>query len=304
MATMSKTMLIAAVLLSAATLLLGCGGSSGGPSIDEQLKKAEALTNPESRANALVRVAFQQREAKDNSGAEKTLGLARNACKEIESDARRAAILNSIVEGLIQIGREVAAGDLMNEVRSAASKVEEKETKVNLYAKMAETYGTLLDKSETAKRYLGEAEQWAGEAESAEGRVRALLAIAHAYHRLAAAGDAQRLTDAAVTFARGIEDAHQRTNALVEAAARLGTMEKSDEAKTLFGEAEKAADTIAEHHGRGFALVNLADKLRAAGQKAAASSALDKARSSMEQVKDPTLQTELRVKVEQLARKL
>jgi hypothetical protein len=82
---------VMSVLLLAALPLVGCGGGKKPTmTIADRLRRAEAQPTPDGQAREFARIARLQLQSADNSGAEKTVGRARQVYLEMKMPVREA----------------------------------------------------------------------------------------------------------------------------------------------------------------------------------------------------------------------
>lgn len=288
----------AAILVALFACLLpasGCGGAKkkkGGLTIAQRLDKARAEKVPENQARELVKVARLQFRSQDRSGAEKTLGEARQLVPA-EGDPSVCGPRFVEIAGLFaEMGSKGPAKEAVGKAVTAAGAIEDPVARAALLADAAAVQGAKtggLGDPAAARRTFAEARKTA---ESVEERFRAKALAAVATGGLAAGlvNEAGELVAMLEESARGLEDHRAKSEALVAAANVHAQRGDADKALPLLDEATTEAKAIDGHENRAYALISVALARSGAGDRKGAATLLDAAEKAANKVGDADAQ--------------
>jgi len=288
------------VLLTAA--LAGCGGSKG-PSggvmpFDQQVAQAQEEPSPELRAQKLIQIALSQAQAQDVLGAEKTLRLAEQSCREVGDPAARAAKLGRLAEAWVGMNRRYEAGEKVAAALQAAGEIDDANSRARTLARLARVQGE-AESATAAARTLQQAEELNAEISAPLERTLVLAMVAESFHEIGRATDAQRVLSAALELARSIDDQPMRCRAFLEVAAVQQAVE-STAAKATFDEAAQTARALADHYSSALLFCEIAEKLSQVGLAGRAHELLDEADRIADRIPEVDLQEQAAERVRTL----
>ncbi len=302
----AKERLLRPVLLLFTAALAGCGDSKG-PSggaipFDQQVAQAQQERAPELRAEKLIQIALAQSAAQDVFGAEKTLKLAEQSCREIGDPATQAGLFGRLAEAQVGISRRYEAAGSIAAALEAARKIESPESRARTLARLARTQGA-AETASAAARTLQQSEELGAEISDPLQRVLVLAAAAESFHAIGRAADAERVLTTALELARSIEDQRIRCRALAEvAAAQQGT--ENAAAKATFDEAVQASRAADDLYASALLLCEIAEKLSQVGLAERAHELLGEAGRIADRIPEIDLQKQVSERVRTLKSRL
>lgn len=311
--TASRLARLATICLLAVAALLpaaGCGGKKkkAGPTIEQQIEKAEAEGTPDRQAAALLKVARKQLALGDKTGAKTTVKKVYDKLMgEEEGDANLFSprlVETAIV--LVQVGDKKTARDALEEATTLGEKIEDASRKAKVYADSGALFGDKkkgLGDAKQAKEWLTKAQEVA---ESVEERFRAeaLGAVALGYSNSGLAKEAAAMVDKLKDCAAALEEPRAKAEALAAAASVQVRSGKKDDATALLTEATAAAKGVERTESRAYALLAVAEALVANGDKKTAKALLKDAEKSADKVSDAELRQVALEKVRGLAKEI
>ncbi|MBI1901179.1 MAG: hypothetical protein HYS13_08730, partial [Planctomycetia bacterium] len=303
---------LAATAFLAILSTIGCGDSSsstsGAPSLIDQINEADAEPDADRRASRLLDIARQQRETRDNAGAEQSLGKARRACAEIKDPAARASRFAEVADGYARLNYPADAQRLLAQAGESAAAVADPGQKLGVLMRIADVQVTAKDLS-AALNSAREAEKLldsiaaAADADlAARNKSDALLALAELHHKIGRPGDVKRLVGLSQTMIAGIQQTRRKADALASLALAQHRLQMADSAAS-FEQALAAARQVGDPASRAHALCELAARRREAGQGDKVGALLDEASQAADQIKDSqSLRNEVLEKIAGLRR--
>jgi tetratricopeptide (TPR) repeat protein len=278
----------------------GCpnGGSSGGKSLNQQYSDALKISAADARARELVRIADQQFQAGDRSGAERSLRDAEEAAKSLSDPAGQAGALVTVAGGKARTGNAAGARRTLGEVGKMLEKIANFEQRVLVQSRMGSVYGRELGDKNAAQGELSQAEAGIARLQDVTGQILAVAAIAQSYHAAELADDAQRVIGTGLEIARAADRPRQRSDSITRLATAQARMNNTEAAAALFDEALATARSIPDDLSRAHALIEIATAHSQAGQKAKAAELFKEAEDVSEKIADQGLKREVLDKIQ------
>ena len=292
---MLRNTLFVMSMLSVA-LLVGCGGGNTAKkqkTLSEQQAIAMAMTNPDTRATELVKVAELQFSAGEHSGARSSLNAAQMAISEIPDNSAKAATGITIATALAKHDMAMEAKNLLKEVRTAIEADPNPATRSASLGRMALVYGAGLKNETAAEAYLADAAKLIDEIPNTIDRVNALLEIGTAYQQINRTEAAEAQFTTAANLAATAATPREQSDLLVVVANRMESLELKDRAKQVREQARGIAESVADDFSRGYAILNVALSYQKAGDNGTANKLLAAAEKSADKVADLGLKGEL-----------
>jgi len=283
---------LALICCLAPLLLAGCGGGQKPVSLDDEYKDALAYSDPESKAQALVKVARKQARAGDIAGAEKSFNAARKAVDDVDSPAGKASALNALAYAEARASMIGRARETLGDTLRAVGGMEDHQAQAIEYGDMAVTYGLYLDEETKAQTFLVKACKLAEESASAANPANTLMEVAYDAYLLKDEKQADAIIAQAIAAARAAEAVNDKVSALVVVIEKLARMKKEEEAKKLLDDAVAITKTMPSDspqaaYSKAYAMVKIAVPQARLGEKKAAKALLDEALDlANEKVKD------------------
>lgn len=280
--------LLAWCCLLALTGCGGCGGgsSSSGGSFAKQYEQASNEKNPERKAQLFIKLADNQRKAKDTHGAKQTLNDATMASREVEDPLGRANLFRRIARVQARVDNRAGAGLALNSARGAAANIQQAEFHAKSLCDIGEVEGYWLGNASDARGTIEEAEKLSAKVEDVGGRVAALAHVGWAYGRSDLVAPSQRAFQAAFDLATTIDDPSARCRALLTIAAEQNLLEEGPAAQATLAKARAAADQIQAEYSRATKMADIAVQLAKAGERNEALKLLEQADEVARQEKD------------------
>ncbi len=258
---------IVAALVMTLAAATGCSGgkSSGsanhsGASLQQQHVRATADTNPQSRADALTRIGYQQHRAGDNSGADTSLHEASKAAAEIEDPYRRATAEALLASAYARCSNKSEAAKTLKKAAAMVEKIPSTENKIDALSRIAAAYGADLQEPGNAMAKLQEAEKLADSVTDINDRLIGIAAIIRGYQKANKTADVNRLIGKAGELSEGIDDARQKAEALITFGRALVDANRKDEAISQLQAAATAASQITRLDGKVHAMTMVAEQ--------------------------------------------
>jgi len=275
----------------------GCGGTTRKKpvaTIAERLARARKDKSPGGTARELARIARQQLESGDKTGAGKTITEARKAVPDDGDAVIFAPRLVEIAAVQADLGDRKQARATIDAAVTAIGGVSDAALKAGLLAKAGVVYGAKsggIGDAGAAKKVLDQAKDAAGEVPE-RFRPQTLAAVALGYSDAGLAGDAGEMVQALEETAGAIEDPRAKAEALATVATvRAKGGDKGDAAK-LLADAAKVAKSIDAAANKTFALVAVAKAMRSTGDRKGAAGLLAEAEKAAGKIADPEQQKE------------
>lgn len=265
--------------------IAGCGGgksggnapAGGGISIQEQYKRALADQNPATRVSALVRVADQQQQAGDSSGAQNSYREALKSVGEIKDLYQRVGAETLLASAYARTGNKAEAVKLLKNSLALTEKIEDTSNRVESLAGIGGVYAGDLKQSGDGTSKLKDAEALADGISEPRDRMSALAAIIGGYHKAGKTADVDRLVGKAGEVAGGITDIRQKSDALTEFGRVLVASGRKEDGIAQLDAAAAAAKQISDAYSKAYALANVAEKYALSGDSAKARALLSEA---------------------------
>ncbi|NQU26520.1 MAG: hypothetical protein HQ567_34995 [Candidatus Nealsonbacteria bacterium] len=291
---MFRCLLAVSLIVTLLAVLPGCGSSSSsdGPSFSQQVADAGKEPVADVRAKALMRIARRQAEAGDDFGAEETLTLADEACKEIEDAVTRSKVTSILAGEWVRLGSNSEGKDAARRALAAAAEIEDGQLKANALARAARAQVATKD-TDGAVATLKQAEELAGQLQQSKDKVSVFTSVATGYAAMDNGQvEADRVIAVALELAATIEDARDRCEAVASVASHQDAMQQRDAAEKSFDLALQAAQQIEGPWGQTYAFCDLAESLSKAGFHAKAHKLLKEADKLAFTIPEPDLQSQ------------
>jgi tetratricopeptide (TPR) repeat protein len=266
----------------------------------DDFQLAANITDARRRANRMLQIAQQQGKKGETGDAAKSVGSGMDAALKVEDLYERCRILNRAIFIYSSIGYGHRIDELPHPLKYVAGEVEKIEDlgkRIEISAQLAEIYKKFMEKNTTAEMYLEECEKWAGQIESLDEGVRALMVIAYYCHRMGHDEDSERLVMAALEKATTVEGGRPQAEMYGELGTRLLRLNRKEQALTVFGIAEEGADAVEEDLSRAYAYLDLAQRLKAKGDADGCSRLLGAAEKIAERESQGAITRELLEKI-------
>ncbi|MFP6648122.1 MAG: hypothetical protein VB817_01595 [Pirellulaceae bacterium] len=261
---------------------------------------AAKIVDARRRANRMLQIAQQQKKQGDTGDASRSVGSGIHAALKVEDLYERCRILNRAIYIYSGIGyghRIDESPYPLKQVSGDWEKIEDLGNRVEIGVQLAEIYKKFMEKNTTAEMYLEECEKWAGQIESLDAGVRALMVIAFYCHRLGHDEDSERLVMAALEKATTVESGRPQAEMYGELGTRLLRLDRQEQAAEVFEIAEQGADTVEEDLSRAYAYLDLAQRLKAKGDTESISRLLGAAEKIAEGEAEGAMSRELLEKI-------
>lgn len=266
----------------------------------DEFQVAVKITDARRRANRMLQIAQQQKEQGDTGDASRSVGSGINAAFKVEDLYERSRILNRAIYLYNGIGyghRIDESPYPLKQVVGDWQQIEDLGNRVEIGVQLAEIYKKFMEKNTTAEMYLEECEKWAGQIESLDAEVRALMVIAYYCQRLGHDEDSERLVMAALEKATTVESGRPQAEMYGELGTRLLRLKRKEQAAEVFEIAEQGADAVEEDLSRAYAYLDLAQRLKAKGDTESISRLLGAAEKIAEGEAEGALSRELLDKI-------
>jgi len=288
---------IALLMIGLLAFAVGCGGGDGEKdskgNIKARMNKAKKLP-PARRAREYVKIAKDQKEIGDRSGAEETLKLAIQACEEIDVESKTDQAINAYIDLAVElhkVGEKSKADEALRDARRATEKFKDDdiEDRIQALARIAEAYAVHLKDKTKAERRLGDAQRLLEEAKdlSTNNRIQSMAEIAKAAYGMKL-DSADQLIDDAKNLALGQERPADRVRSFLVLGKTMAELKRKKEARTLYSTAEDEAKKIENPVSQADALARVAKGLGELGDTARADKMLKSAYDLTRDVSDGT----------------
>ncbi len=288
--------------------LAGCGGSSTPPpgvgSLTAEIEDAQRKTNPEQRARDLTTVGYKQFLGEDRLGAEKTLIMAGEACKEVKDPASRAGVYIYLADAQARSGARSDSGRSLDSARKAIGEVKDAEVRGSRLAEVAVVEANHLKQTEEAKKTFAQAAALAETISEPEGKATVLLATANAYLKAKMETEAGETLNAALEVAKTLPDDRKRSTAIAAVADVQTKFSKPEIAQATYDQAVEVAKNVTPDFSKAFALADLAEKMLAAKMPDKAKAALEEAAVTVKKIKEQDLMGQAEARVDAVKAKL
>ncbi len=272
----------------------GCGGgdSGGGSSLREEIVRATNEPEAATRAGLFMDIAVKQAKARDLSGSETSLESATKACREIQDPATRATLFAKLAETYY------SKLDRRSDARRALEAAHEAADAIESPESKAKNLAAVgraqgvMGDAKGAAGTLQDARKIADGIKDVKGRADVMGDIAAAYQKAGDDAEADRVAQAILTVAETSEDQRARADAIAVAASTQSKIKKKPEAEKSFGLAVEAARKISDPYSQVMALVGIGEKLAAAGFGPKAQDVLKEAENLCAKIKQADLQIE------------
>lgn len=307
----SRFLVVCALALAILLPAIGCGTKKKGKkglTVAQLKQKADKESSPDRKAAAYLKIAAQQLNSGDKTGAKAS---ANEALAAVIKDGELAGEANQLAPRLVEVADTLAlVGDKKQarkalEAATADDVVNTIEDAVRKTQVLAEAGGIYGDKAKgigdggKAKELLAKANEAAGAADE-RFRAEALAAVALGYTRSGLAKEAGDMVSALVEAARALEQPRAKAEALAAAANVKAQTGAKDEAKELLKEAADAAKSVERADGKAFALIAIAIATEANGDVKGSLSLLKEADKAANKASEPDMQKMLVEKVNKL----
>jgi hypothetical protein len=306
---MTKTRGILLAAMFAMLTAVGCGGkkngntgsSEGGVSLQQQYTQAVADGNPQSRANALARIGYNQHKAGDASGALTSFREAGKAIAEIENPFQRATSEALLASAYARSSGKSEAGKLLKSASANAEKVPSAENKIEAQCRIAIVYAVDLQEPGNATTKLQNAEKLADVIDNMNDRLSALGAIIRGYHKANKSADAERLIGKADELSAGIGEGRQKAEALVTISRVMVETNRKDEGLAKLNAATELAKQIPDAYGKVYVMTTLAEQYALAGDAGKSRSLLAEATTLTKSIPEADLRQEIQDRIRRIS---
>jgi len=271
-------------------MLVGCGSKDSGrkrPSFSAQEEKIKKETDPEHRAQLMMKLAIDKAKAKDTLGAEETLSDASKTIPEVKDPTVQVKLYSDLADAYTQIGRKSDAGRIARLAHEAASKVQDPEPKARALA-LAGQAQAAAGNAAAAGESLKAAEEAVGKVEDPFTKAEILCVAAAGFQKMNQPAEVDRAINAAMEVAKAVPEENRRADIISTIAVHLQEM-KSPKAEATFDEAIETAKKTENFNSRAHALMGIAKKLAKAGLRAKVMPTLKEAEAVAGKIPEPDL---------------
>ena len=295
-----KRSFVCCLIIALSTLgLIGCGNasSSSGPSFDQQFEEAKQVTNPQTRASRLTKLARNQYDAGKSTDASESIEEAILACREITDISGRASAYNALASVQAHVGQSTTAKNTLGLAREAIEEISDPSTKASQLGRVALTYGE-IDNLTAAKAQLSKAETTVASLQEAK-RATALARLAVIASLIDVQDEADRYLEAATAAANSVVDPREQSQAFTSLSSAHRRMDQDEMARGFFERAVDAADKIESLGRRAHALADLVE-VQMKRNRTEAKTLLDRAEKIADQISESDLRRQASDRINKL----